>query len=145
MRWSERAKLEGVHYQTAWRWFRPGQLPGPAVRTTAAGAATKHAIIHARVSSHDQRGDLERQVVVPDGKFDHDLGRDTTAVTTSSCARRHGRGNARNRAEKALGCAQRDVAPGAFPPPLGSPWAAVRWQCVSGSVVGREWKHGSSH
>ncbi len=55
MRWSEWARLEGVHYQTAWRWFRPGQLPEPAVRTPsgtipAAGAATKHAIVHARVS-----------------------------------------------------------------------------------------------
>ncbi|MHB8332527.1 MAG: IS607 family transposase [Candidatus Dormibacteria bacterium] len=72
MRLSEWAKLEGVHYQTAWRWFRDGQLPVPAVRTPsgtilvgvppAAGAATKRAVVYARVSSHDQRGDLDRQV-----------------------------------------------------------------------------------
>ena len=72
MRLSEWAKLEGVHYQTAWRWFRDGQLPVPAVRTPsgrilvgvppAAGAATGRAVIYARVSSHDQRGDLDRQV-----------------------------------------------------------------------------------
>ncbi|MHB8323072.1 MAG: IS607 family transposase [Candidatus Dormibacteria bacterium] len=71
MRLSEWAKLEGVHYQTAWRWFRDGQLPVPAVRTPSgtilvgvppAGAAPERAVVYARVSSHDQRGDLDRQV-----------------------------------------------------------------------------------
>jgi hypothetical protein len=33
VRLSEWAEREGVHYQTAWRWFRDGQLPVPAVRT----------------------------------------------------------------------------------------------------------------
>ena len=30
------AAREGVHYQTAWRWWRDGKLPVPA-RQTAAG------------------------------------------------------------------------------------------------------------
>jgi putative resolvase len=36
MRLSEWAKREGVHYQTAWKWFRDGTLPVPA-RQTATG------------------------------------------------------------------------------------------------------------
>lgn len=33
MKLSEWAKQEGIHYQTAWKWFRDGKLPVPAVRT----------------------------------------------------------------------------------------------------------------
>ena len=72
MRLSEWAKQEGVHYQTAWRWFRDGQLPVPATRTAtgtilvdvprAAAASAGGVAVYARVSSHDQRGDLDRQV-----------------------------------------------------------------------------------
>lgn len=72
MRLSEWAKLEGVHYQTAWRWFRDGQLPVPAVRTPsgtilvevprASSTSAGGVAVYARVSSHDQRADLERQV-----------------------------------------------------------------------------------
>ncbi len=68
---SEWAEREGVHYQTAWRWFRDGQLPVPAVRTATGTilvqlpvdtAGSARTVIYARVSSHDQRGDLDRQV-----------------------------------------------------------------------------------
>jgi len=72
MRLSEWAKLEGVHYQTAWRWFRDGQLPVPAIRTPSgtilveiprgSEASTGRTVVYARVSSHDQRSDLDRQV-----------------------------------------------------------------------------------
>jgi putative resolvase len=72
MRLSEWAKLEGVHYQTAWRWFRDGQLPVPAIRTPSgtilveiprgSQASTGRTVVYARVSSHDQRSDLDRQV-----------------------------------------------------------------------------------
>jgi putative resolvase len=64
------AKQEGVHYQTAWRWFKDGTLPVPA-RQTATGtilidaprpAASAGVGLYARVSSSDQREDLERQV-----------------------------------------------------------------------------------
>lgn len=64
--------LQGVHPQTAYRWFREGALPVPAERVgprtilvhpqrvterTGAGVA-----LYARVSSHDQEEDLHRQV-----------------------------------------------------------------------------------
>ncbi|WP_163663266.1 IS607 family transposase [Mycobacterium shinjukuense] len=61
----------GVNRHTAYRWFREGALPVPAervgrlilVRTTPAGdAAAGGVVIYARVSSHDQRADLDRQV-----------------------------------------------------------------------------------
>jgi putative resolvase len=61
-----------VHPQTAYRWFRQGTLPVPAVRVgprtilvnpQAPPAAQAGGVgLYARVSSHDQRADLERQV-----------------------------------------------------------------------------------
>ena len=71
VRLSEWAEREGVHYQTAWRWFRDGQLPVPAVRTPSGTILVEvvrgdgrsgRTVIYARVSSHDQRADLDRQV-----------------------------------------------------------------------------------
>ena len=65
--WAER---EGVHDQTAWRWVRAGKMPVP-VSKTPPGTILVHADEHepggvgryARVSSHDQRDDLDRQIV----------------------------------------------------------------------------------
>lgn len=53
-------------------------------------------------------------VVVDDGEVDDDLVRDMTEVLTSFCARLYGRRSARNRAEKALRCAEHDVGPQAL-------------------------------
>ena len=61
---------EGVHYQTAWRWWRDGKLPVPARQTETgtivAGVPVPGraagAVLCARVSSHDQHADLDRQV-----------------------------------------------------------------------------------
>ena len=50
-------------------------------------------------------------VVVDPAERDDDLVRDMTEVLTSFCARAYGRRSARNRAEKALRCAARDVGP----------------------------------
>jgi putative resolvase len=69
MRLSEWAEREGVHYQTAWRWARDGKLPVPAVRTATGvwlvhepeAAPTGRTVAYCRVSSHDQKPDLERQ------------------------------------------------------------------------------------
>ncbi|MGH8993871.1 MAG: IS607 family transposase [Acidimicrobiia bacterium] len=58
-----------------------------------------------------------RVVVVDDGEVDDDLVRDVTEVLTSLCARLYGRRGARNRAEKALRCAARDVGPMAMSVP----------------------------
>ena len=70
---TEWARAQGIHPQTAYRWFHAGTLPVPAVRVNrrtilvSPDAATKavpaEALgLYARVSSHDQRGDLDRQV-----------------------------------------------------------------------------------
>jgi putative resolvase len=66
------ARVHDVHPQTAYRWFRQGTLPVPAVRVgprtilvnpQAPPAAQAGGVgLYARVSSHDQRGDLQRQV-----------------------------------------------------------------------------------
>src|SRR6267143_722178 len=50
MKLSDWARANGVHPKTAYRWWRTGTLPVPARQ------------INARVSSHDQRSDLDRQV-----------------------------------------------------------------------------------
>jgi putative resolvase len=53
-----------------------------------------------------------RRLVVGDGgEVDDDLVRDMVEVLTSFCARLYGRRSARNRALKAVGCAQRDIGP----------------------------------
>ena len=52
-----------------------------------------------------------RLVVVDDGEVTDDLVRDMIEVLTSLCARLYGRRPARNRALKAIGCAQRDIGP----------------------------------
>lgn len=66
--WAER---EGVHHVTAYRWFREGKLPVPARRVgrlilvdpAATSTPTAHMVtVYARVSSADQRPDLDRQV-----------------------------------------------------------------------------------
>jgi putative resolvase len=192
MRLRDWAQQQGIHYQTAWKWFRDGKLPVPAVQTPSGtilvqpdtGSRPGGGLgLYARVSSHDQRADLDRQVarltqwattagvplarveaevasgmtgrraklrrllsdpavttvvvthrdrlarmnselveaalaahgrrlvVLDDGEVTDDLIRDMVEVLTSFCARLYGRRSARNRAQKALRCAQRDVGP----------------------------------
>jgi putative resolvase len=190
---TEWARLQGIHPQTAYRWFREGTLPVPAVRVNSRSvlvapeaAATRAAGglgLYARVSSNDQESDLDRQVarlaawaaqagqpvarieaevgsgmngarvkvrrlladprvgtvvvehrdrlgrvntemveaalsatgrrlvVLDPAEPDDGLVRDMTDVLTWFCARLYGRHSARNRAEKALRCAARDVGP----------------------------------
>ncbi|BBX95904.1 IS607 family transposase [Mycobacterium lacus] len=73
MNLTEWARAQGVHPQTVYRWFREGTLPVPAVRVNErtvlvspdapAGSAPAAAFgLYARVSSHDQKSDLDRQV-----------------------------------------------------------------------------------
>lgn len=63
------AESVGVNRHTAYRWFREGTLPVPAERVgrlilvrTDAAASGAGVVLYARVSSHDQRADLDRQV-----------------------------------------------------------------------------------
>jgi putative resolvase len=58
-----------------------------------------------------------RLVVLDDGEVDDDLVRDMVEVLTSFCARLYGRRSARNRAEKALRCAEHDVGPASLSQP----------------------------
>jgi len=194
MRLKEWAAQQGIHYQTAWRWFRDGKLPVPALQTPSGTIWVQSAAdarppddgglgLYARVSSHDQRADLDRQVsrltrwaaaasarvmrveaevasgmtgrrpklrrlladpavqtvvvthrdrlarmnaelveaalwahgrrlvVLDDGEVTDDLIGDMVQVLTSCCARLYGRRSARNRALKAVRCAERDVGP----------------------------------
>ena len=195
MRLKDWAEQQGIHYQTAWKWFRDGRLPVPALQTPSGTILVQpdapDAVpqpggglgLYARVSSHDQRADLDRQVsrltqwaatakapvvrveaevasgmtgrraklrrlladpavttvvvthrdrlarmnaelveaalsahgrrlvVLDDGEVTDDLIRDLVEVLTSFCARLYGRRSARNRALKALRCAERDVGP----------------------------------
>lgn len=182
------ARAQGIHPQTAYRWFREGTLPVPAVRVNSRsvlvapdavlGVAPESFGLYARVSSHDQKAGLDRQVarlsgwaaqagglvarveaevgsgmngsrtkvrrlladpkvtavvvehrdrlgrintelveaaltahgrrlvVLDGGEVDDDLVPDMVEVLTSFCARLYGRRSARNRALKAVGCAQ---------------------------------------
>jgi putative resolvase len=194
MRLKEWAAQQGIHYQTAWKWFRDGKLPVPALQTPSGTILVQSAAdarppedgglgLYARVSSHDQRADLDRQVsrltqwaaaasaqvvrveaevasgmtgrrpklrrlladpavrtvvvthrdrlarmntelveaalwahgrrlvVLDNGEVTDDLVRDMVEVLTSFCARLYGRRSARNRALKAVRCAERDVGP----------------------------------
>ena len=194
MNLTEWAQAQGIHVQTAYRWYREGKLPVPVQKVgrlilvsaeTAAEAAGKAdgAGLYARVSSHDQKPDLDGQVarlsawaakaglpvvrveaevgpgmngsrakvrrlladpavtvvvvehrdrlgrmntelveaalsaherrlvVLDDSEVTDDLVRDMVEVLTSFCARLYGRRSARNRALKALGCAQQNIGP----------------------------------
>ena len=65
MNLSEWAEAHHIHPQTAYRWFRDGRLPAPAQRVGGLKCASAHVgktAIYARVSSSDQKPDLDRQV-----------------------------------------------------------------------------------
>jgi putative resolvase len=70
MKLAEWARANGVHPQTAYRWFRQDTMPVPARRlpsgtilVDAPGSAPGgRVVLYARVSSHDQRAELDRQV-----------------------------------------------------------------------------------
>jgi putative resolvase len=191
---TEWAHAQGIHVQTAYRWYREGTLPVPVQKVgrlilvspetaTEAAGKTEGAGLYARVSSHDQKSDLDGQVarlsawaaeaglpvvrveaevgsgmngsrakvrrvlsdpavtvvvvehrdrlgrmntelaeaalsahnrrlvVLEDCEVTDDLVRDMVEVLTWFCARLYGRRSARNRALKALGCAQQDIGP----------------------------------
>ncbi len=64
------ARTQGVHPKTAYRWFHRGVLPVPAHQldtgtilvTLPSAQPAAAAAVYARVSSHDQRADLDRQI-----------------------------------------------------------------------------------
>lgn len=69
MRLSQYAKKMGVSYKTAFRWWKAGKLDAYQldtgtiiVREPAQRAEAMHVALYARVSSADQKEDLERQM-----------------------------------------------------------------------------------
>ena len=69
MKLSEWARVNHIHPKTAYRWWRQGTLPVPARQVSARTIlvlqpqpADGGVGLYARVSSHDQRSDLDRQV-----------------------------------------------------------------------------------
>lgn len=70
MKLSDWARAQGVHPKTAYRWWREGTLPVPARQINARTILVEEPRLsdnagvglYARVSSHDQRADLDRQM-----------------------------------------------------------------------------------
>lgn len=69
MKLSAWAREQGISYRTAWRWFKAGTLPVPAeqaatgtILVAAVASEAGAAALYARVSSSDQKKDLEGQV-----------------------------------------------------------------------------------
>jgi predicted site-specific integrase-resolvase len=71
MKLSEWAKHQGIRYETAWRWFKAGKMPVPVEQTAtgtilvkekSASSGGMEVAIYARVSSGDQKNDLDGQV-----------------------------------------------------------------------------------
>ncbi|MFU8853321.1 IS607 family transposase [Micromonospora sp. SL1-18] len=68
MKLSDWAREQGVTYQTAWRWAKDGKMPVP-VRQVPSGtwivqeapAAAGRVVAYCRVSSSEQKSDLDRQ------------------------------------------------------------------------------------
>jgi putative resolvase len=67
---SEWARQQGVSYQTAWRWVKDGKMPAPVFQAPSGTwiveettAASGRVVAYCRVSSADQRGDLDRQAI----------------------------------------------------------------------------------
>ncbi|MGW0761977.1 IS607 family transposase [Streptomyces sp. NPDC002814] len=69
MKLSEWARQQGVSYQTAWRWVKDGKMPVP-VRQAPSGTwlvdepapeTPGRVVAYCRVSSGDQKDDLDRQ------------------------------------------------------------------------------------
>ena len=70
MKLSEWAARNGVHYQTAWTWAKEGRMPVPVVQTPSGMWLVEEStpevmgrtVAYCRVSSGDQKADLDRQV-----------------------------------------------------------------------------------
>jgi putative resolvase len=89
---SDWARQQHIHPRTAQRWFEAGNLPVPARRlpsgTILVEEPTPQAgqvALYARVSSHDQRQELERQLGrLVEWAVNHDLAVDLTVAEVGS-------------------------------------------------------------
>jgi predicted site-specific integrase-resolvase len=71
MKLSEWAKINGISYRTAWKWFKSGKMPVPTEQTPTGTILVKVkeenslqglVALYARVSSADQKSDLDSQL-----------------------------------------------------------------------------------
>jgi len=72
MKLSQWAKRQGIHYNTAYRWFNEGNMPVSAYKTKSGSIMVEEQssnvknnekiFIYARVSSNNKKDDLNRQV-----------------------------------------------------------------------------------
>ncbi|GIW31817.1 MAG: IS607 family transposase [Meiothermus sp.] len=67
MKLSDWARKQGIRYLTAWRWFKAGKLPVPAVQLPTGTILVQEpvegaTVLYARVSGRDPQDDLRRQV-----------------------------------------------------------------------------------
>ena len=88
-------------------------LADPAVQTVVVTHRDRLARMNAELVEAALWAHGRRLVVLDDGEVTDDLIRDMVEVLASCCARLYGRRSARNRALKALRCAERDVGPAA--------------------------------
>ncbi len=65
---SQYGKIHGVTYRTVWRWFQEGRIPGAYrigksifVPKTSVSPVVEHTIIYARVSSSENKDNLDSQ------------------------------------------------------------------------------------
>ncbi|MHB8554885.1 MAG: IS607 family transposase, partial [Candidatus Dormibacteria bacterium] len=92
MKISDWARQQHIHPRTAQRWFEAGTLPVPARRLLSGTILVEEVLaqsgkvaLYARVSSHDQRSDLERQLVrLVEWAAHHDLAVDMTVAEVGS-------------------------------------------------------------
>src|SRR6266545_3525802 len=111
MKLAEWARANGVHPQTAYRWFRQGTMPVPARRLPSGTIVVEHQDRLARFGVEHLEAALAAQgrrlLVVEPGETSGDLMGDMIEVLTGFCARLYGRRGARNRALRAVTCAKR--------------------------------------
>ncbi len=98
-------------------------LSDPAVTVVVAGHRDRLERMNTELAEAALSAHNRRLVVLDDSEVTDDLVRDMIEVLTSLCARLYGRRSARNRALKALGCAQQDIGP-----------KAVKLQAFGGAV-----------
>jgi len=82
MRLAAWARRQGISYKTAWRWVKDDVMPVPWQQSPTGtilvdapmGEKPSAVALYARVSSHDQRGDLDRQLArLSSYAAEHDL------------------------------------------------------------------------
>ena len=99
MNLAEWAESQGVARVTAYRWFREGKLPvaalkvGGLILVDPVGTTPKRqTVVYARVSSADQRSDLDRQVArVTEWATSHDMSVDQVVTEVGSALNGHRR------------------------------------------------------